>query len=96
MKTTARQGASSTHSLTMVSGSKWERFKNSELLYDRHSDNLVENNAFTLDNADDEYRYITYESFTNGGFDDYETFYSDYTTENGEKVIAFGYFGYNG
>jgi len=27
---------------------------------------------------------------------DYETFSSTYTTKNGEEIIAFGYFGYNG
>jgi hypothetical protein len=30
-------------------------------------------------------------------FDDeyYETFYDDYTTPNGDKVVVFGYYGYN-
>lgn len=38
--------------------------------------------------------YYTYDRFWNDM--DYETFEDSYTTKDGEKVIAFGYYGYNG
>lgn len=40
--------------------------------------------------------YQTYDQYMNSYSDDYETFVDSYTTKNGEKIIAFGYYGYNG
>jgi hypothetical protein len=42
----------------------------------------------------DDKEYYTYEEFW---YDiDYETFKEKYTTEKGEKIVAFGYFGFDG
>lgn len=41
----------------------------------------------------DEYRYQTYEQFLYG---DLETYTQHYTSPSGDKLIAFGYYGYDG
>jgi len=102
MKTTIRQGvfetnSSSTHSLTMVSESEWERFKSGELVYDRDKNELVENNAFLRsddeDDDDYEWRYLSYTQFFEEN--EYETFTKRYITKSGEAIVGFGYYGYN-
>lgn len=45
---------------------------------------------------EDDDTYYTYDNFWNYIEDEYETFENDYITEKGEKVIAFGYYGYDG
>ena len=40
--------------------------------------------------------YLTYDEFWDYFTSDYETFQTSYTTKNGEKVISFGYYGYDG
>lgn len=44
----------------------------------------------------DEEEYQNYDDFWDYIEDEYETFQDSYTTKNGEKIISFGYFGYNG
>ena len=40
--------------------------------------------------------YITYDAYMNSKSDYYEAFVDSYTTKSGEKVVAFGYYGYDG
>lgn len=44
----------------------------------------------------DEDEYQNFEDFWNYVECEYETFEDSYTTESGEKIIVFGYHGYNG
>lgn len=44
----------------------------------------------------DEEEYQNYDDFWDYIESEYETFEDNYTTKNGEKIIAFGYHGYNG
>ena len=39
---------------------------------------------------------FTYEEYYEYVAEDYETFKHSYTTKNGEKIISFGYYGYDG
>ena len=50
-----------------------------------------------LDNTDhhDDDRYYTYDRFNEYGALDYETFEDTFTTENGDTVVAFGYYGHD-
>lgn len=44
----------------------------------------------------DEEEYQNYDDFWDYIESEYETFENSYTTEKGEKVITFGFYGYNG
>ena len=82
--------SSSTHSLTMCSEEEFEKWKAGELLYDKYQGGFID----AKDPEADEYEYRTYEEFRE---DEYlENFVDSYTTSSGEKVIAFGLFGYEG
>ena len=89
--------SSSTHSITMCSENEYDKWENGELLLDRYDKVLMtkeECKKMCEEEGEDECRYISYEQFWNDM--DYETFEKSYTTKVGEKVIAFGYYGYDG
>ena len=95
MKRQIRRGvfetnSSSVHSLTMCTQSDYDRWKDGELIYDYWDNKLI-----SIDELDDDYeeeRYYTYDRFDEYAFD-YETFEDTFTTENGDTVVAFGYYG---
>lgn len=96
MKRQIRQGvfetnSSSCHSLTMCTQSDYERWKNGELIYDYWDGKLISTDE--LDNDYDDDRYYTYDRFNEYGALYYETFEDAFTTENGDTVVAFGYYG---
>lgn len=89
--------SSSTHSLTMCTGSDYEKWKNGELIYDYYNDELVpvtDKIRELKEDGDDE--YVTYENFQDWSYMDLESFESRFTTPGGEEVVAFGYYGYDG
>ena len=45
---------------------------------------------------DDDKMYYSYEEFNDYDYIEYETFVDDYTTPSGDKIVAFGYYGYDG
>ena len=98
MKRQIRRGifetnSSSVHSLTMCTQSDYDRWKNGELIYDYWDGKLI-----STDELDDDYgegRYYTYEDFNDYERFDFETYEYDFTTENGDTVVAFGYYGHD-
>lgn len=89
MKRTIRFGvfetnSSSVHSLTIVDAETYEKFKNGELLMD-WDNNFVEPTDENLESDD----VKSYEEYG----DDYEWFEKEFITKNGDKVVAFGYYG---
>ena len=48
------------------------------------------------DYMEDDKRYYTFTEFWEYIESDYETFEEKYETKSGDKVVAFGYYGYNG
>lgn len=124
--------SSSTHSITMCSEDKYNKWKNGELLYERWEGKFYtkaeiiekareKKNKYLKEKEDGKTIYHYQEKYINANTDeelykveydeedgdyytydrfwdyiDYETFEEDYTTENGEIVIAFGYYGYDG
>jgi len=80
--------SSSVHSLTIVNEKEFERFKNDEL--------RMTWRGKLIDSSDPEFDSEDTESFESFGGDDYEYFEKSHTTDQGEKVVAFGYYGYNG
>lgn len=97
MKRQIRRGvfetnSSSVHSLTMCTQSDYDKWENGELIYDYWNDKLIP--LDDTENHDDD-RYYTYDRFYEYGELDYETFEDTFTTENGETVVAFGYYGHD-
>ncbi len=86
---TFETNSSSTHSLTIVTKSEFERFKKGELIAERWNGCLHEKSKFSEDDCLDD--FADYDNF--GG--DYEYFEKSFTTPSGEEVVAFGYFGYD-
>ncbi len=97
MKRTIRFGtfetnSSSVHSLVMCSKQEYNLFKSGDLLLDRDYDELVPKIAVDA-NEDDYNRYQTYDEFFNDGY--YETFEQSYTSESGDEIVGFGYYGHD-
>lgn len=86
--------SSSTHSLTICTESEYERWKNGELLFDTYDEQLITPNEIEKD--DDEDRYVTYDAYCDDILEEYESYTSYYTTSNGDKIVVFGYYGYDG
>lgn len=85
--------SSSVHSLTMCTQSDYDRWKNGELIYDYWNGKLI-----SIDELDDDYeegRYYTYDCFNDYECFDFETYEHDFTTESGDTVVAFGYYGHD-
>ena len=79
--------SSSTHSITMCMKSDYDKWVNGELYWDRWGCKLVSKDVVDHSNYPED--YYTYER----SFDiEYETFCEKYTTQNGEQVVAFGYY----
>ena len=75
-----------------------EKQKNGEKIYSYQKDYINAKNdeeLFKIKYGDGE-NYMTYDEFWDYYSEDYETFEDSYTTEKNEKVIAFGYYGYDG
>lgn len=93
--------SSSVHSLCMCMESDYEKWKNGEMVFDRWSDELIpitDEIREEIESSLDDYsgHYFTYEDFFDYGCNRYETFETGMTTPNGEEVVSFGYYGYDG
>ena len=88
--------SSSTHSITMCMRSEFDKWVNGELVWDRWNRELVPiTPEIKISMENDEREYLTYDQFHDWEYVDYETYTNNYTTPNGDKVVAFGYYGYN-
>lgn len=103
MKEVIRRGifetnSSSVHSLTMCSDDEYTKWRNGEVYYDRWGEKFVDKSEKTETEREREgtsTEYLTYEEFNKWDYLDYETFDDEYTTESGETVHAFGYYGHD-
>lgn len=102
--------SSSMHNITLCSGNDFDKWKNGELVYDYEKGKLVpiddlgyqvwkehyDKQVKLYGSYEDGWDYMTYDQFFND-WDTlpYETFASNYTTEHGDKVTAFGFYGYD-
>ena len=85
---TFETNSSSTHSLTICTKEEYNKWKDGELIFDNYKDKLISRDK---KESEDDYRYKTFEGWLD---DDYsETFVQNYTTPNGEEIIAFGKYG---
>ena len=103
MKRQIRRGvfetnSSSVHSITMCMQSDYEKWENGEFIYDRWGDALVpitDENAEIIKNSEDD-DYLTFDEFWND-YDklEYEKFKQNFTSQNGDTIVAFGYYGHD-
>lgn len=95
---TFETNSSSTHTLVMLSKAEYEKFKAGEIFYNYDgkfvSKEQIEAEAKKegVEDLEDFVSDSDYKSFNSFG-DGYEDFYQEYTTPNGETVIAIGYYG---
>ena len=83
--------SSSTHSLTMCSEEEYETWKKGDILFDDWCEEFVKP-CEVKEGYDD--RYMNYDRYWDTR--EMETFEQTYTTKNGERIIAFGEYGFNG
>lgn len=93
-KGTFETNSSSTHSMTICTKSEYKKWENGELLFDRYDEKLV--NPKDIKEQDD-YRYLTYEKYSNDEDRYYlEGYKENYTTPSGDEIVIFGEYGYDG
>lgn len=85
----------------------WNRWNNELIPREKVEDYFMkENPRISIDDPnfekklkeylnDDDKTFYTYEEFTDYDYIEYETYVEEYSTPNGEDVVAFGYFGAN-
>ena len=89
--------SSSTHSITMCMKSEFDKWVAGELAWDRWNHELVAITPKIQSNMAEKYPdYYSYDQFNDWDYIEYETFKKDYTTPSGEKIVSFGYYGYDG
>jgi hypothetical protein len=77
--------------------SDFDKWVKGELVWDRYGDKLVPITPTVEKDMAGRYpQYLTYDQFNDWEYISYETFEYDYTTPNGENIVGFGYFGYDG
>jgi hypothetical protein len=103
MKEVIRRGifetnSSSVHSITMCSDDEYSKWKNGEVYYSRWEHKFIsksEEIEREREETGTDTDYLTYEEFNDWEYLEYEIFDNEYTTESGETVHAFGYYGYD-
>ena len=89
--------SSSTHSLCICSEKEYNDWIDGKLLFNVWTGTFIETDKIVgnpdLDDEDIE-EYCTFDEFPKNEY--METFERKYTTENGDKIVAFGYYGYDG
>lgn len=87
--------SSSTHSITMCSKEEYNIWKQGQTLYDPYTDMFISVEEYNKLSEREQRNYYTEEQYWDYEAGSYETFFSTYTTKNGEEVCAFGYYGDN-
>ena len=96
--------SSSTHSLTICTEEEFEKFKNNELMFDKYNDELIEKpedydevmNNSDKDSDEKRCEYEDYIDYNDYEHIDFESFEQHFETPSGDKMVAFGYYGYDG
>ena len=82
--------------MVMCTESDFEKWKNGELIFDYDNEKLVPYTDEIRELKEEEgvMEYVTYEDFQDWSYMPLYTFERTFTTPSGEKVVAFGYYGY--
>lgn len=87
--------SSMVHSLSICSETKYEDWKNDLLVFNEYTNEFMTTKEYELDKEEYE-DFKTFNDFFDSYHNEfYEMFTSKYTTENGEKIVAFGYYGHD-
>lgn len=81
--------SSSTHSLCICTADEYERFRNGETMYDSYNDELVTVSDNEIE--ENKYRYKLYENMG----EDLEYYSHPFETPSGDKMVAFGEYGFD-
>ena len=84
--------SSSTHSLTICTEQEFQDWKSGKLLFITWDEEFVPADSVTEEEIYDG-DYQTYRDFGSGHL---ESFESHFTTPSGDKMVAFGEYGFNG
>lgn len=90
--------SSSVHSITMCSKSEYDKWINGELYYDSWKDKLVPNSDEIQENRKRnglDTDYLTHDEFFDYDYLQHEKFKKTTTTEHGDEIVAFGYYGFD-
>lgn len=82
--------SSSTHSLCICTEDDYNKWINGQMVYDSYSEQLVD---VTSENKKEDYRFQTYDNYGSCYF---EAYTEHFTTPSGDKMVAFGEYGYDG
>lgn len=103
--------SSSTHSITMCTKSEYDQWANGDVLFapyrdtqfiprsvalkdlEKHGVDLAGKSYEEIDSILCEYEYYTEDAYFSGYL---ESFYETYQPKNGEMIVAFGQYGYDG
>lgn len=95
--------SSSTHSITICTEDEYQMWKRGEVYWSRYSEKFVSKEdveeGFKKSRNDDFNDYLYDEGlYTFDRYNDIEmeTYEEHYQTKSGDKIIAFGYYGYDG
>jgi len=88
--------SSSTHTLTIVSKEKYDQWNRGELVFSAYAKPKFVKPEENMPNHwnEDEMEYKSFDEYWEEL--EYETFEIEHTTESGDEIVAFGYYGYNG
>lgn len=82
--------SSSTHSICICTREEYDKWTNNELIYNSYSEQLEP----IPEDASNKYKYQTYEEYCdNYDFEHYNEFF---ISPSGDKMVAFGVYGYDG
>jgi len=81
--------SSSTHSLVICTTEEYKKFENGELLLDEWGGGKM----IDPSKVENPSGYQTHEEYFSGYL---EPFYQEFTTPSGDKMVAFGQYGYDG
>ena len=85
--------SSSTHSLTICTDEEYQKFVSGEMSLDLYQEVLVPTTPELFENGGD-WKFQTYKRYID--CDELEQYHSEYETKSGEKIHAFGKYGYDG
>lgn len=89
-KSVFETNSSSTHSICICTEDEYERFRDGETMYDSYNDELVTVSDNEIE--EDKYRYKSYEDMGH----DLEYYNHPFETPSGDKMVAFGEYGFDG
>ena len=88
--------SSSTHALAICTQEEWDNLKSGEYLVNEWDINNIisKDDPKAINDPDDwDTQYVTYDELYNQS--SYEFFTKHFTSPNGDKMVAWGYYGYN-